>query len=337
MKSELQGLASKEVAASRSRGRGSRARESNRLAALERCAPVDTPTADQLIGESARAGHKVFALAERKLVSAAKVEHMADVERSQAVISLDSEAWNIRSTIAIYIIRSAVVDTTAVEQVVSIGEHLRKCVGADEVQAAGELLFEFELKRMIVTVSLGLRKTRASSEVRERNKQLRIEAGTIRILGGQDLSNIVGARKDLKMPGHRVYVSGLERHRRRQLILHGEIAAHRIRRNVIELDPQESQSIGVNQQRIEWCARESGLKCSGEAGTCRGASWECDRRILIRLREVELELERIVFADVWRISAVLKAIVENAPASADDQLCVGLVCETDARSEIGVL
>ncbi len=59
--------------------------------------------------------------------------------------------------------------------------------------------------------------------------------------------------------------------------------------------------------------------------------------IVVGLREVELELERIVFADVWRIPAILKPVVEHTPTAANHQLGIYLVGKADAWRKVGVL
>ena len=76
---------------------------------------------------------------------------------------------------------------------------------------------------------------------------------------------------------------------------------------------------------------------AGSTWAGRRAPRERDRCNVVCLGEVELKLERIVFADVWRISAVFETVVEDAPSAANDQLRVDLVSKAQARGEVCIL
>jgi len=52
---------------------------------------------------------------------------------------------------------------------------------------------------------------------------------------------------------------------------------------------------------------------------------------------VEIKLEGIIFPDVWRISAILKAIEEDTKPAPSYKLGVDLVSEAKARREIRLL
>jgi len=80
--------------------------------------------------------------------------------------------------------------------------------------------------------------------------------------------------------------------------LHSEVTAHRIRRNVVELNSQQAQSLGVDEQWIEWRTRESSLKGACVSGTGGRATRESNRGVRVGMVKIELELERIVFTDV---------------------------------------
>src|ERR1700753_2570154 len=100
---------------------------------------------------------------------------------------------------------------------------------------------------MIVAASLGRRVARISTKVGERNEVLRICVR--RQESGHGVRDIW---KNLEMTGQRIYIRDLDRHRWRQLILHGEVAAHRVRRDVVELDTQQTETVRIHCQRIEW-------------------------------------------------------------------------------------
>ena len=82
----------------------------NGLASLEGGTPMDAPAADQLVREAAGVAHEALALTEGKLIAAAEVEDIANVEVSQTIVGLDSEAGNARSAIAIDIATGAVFE-----------------------------------------------------------------------------------------------------------------------------------------------------------------------------------------------------------------------------------
>lgn len=76
-----------------------RARESDRLAALECGKPLNAPATNYLVCGATGIGHEVFALAKGQLIAAAKMEDITDVEVSEAVVVPDSGAGNVRSAI----------------------------------------------------------------------------------------------------------------------------------------------------------------------------------------------------------------------------------------------
>ena len=92
MKAELERLAGKQSAASDTLKSVVSAGQGNRLTALEGGDPLNAPTADQLVGDAAGVGHKLLALAERKLVASAQMEHIADVKARKFVVFLDAKA-----------------------------------------------------------------------------------------------------------------------------------------------------------------------------------------------------------------------------------------------------
>ena len=109
--------------------------------------------------------HVALALTEGKLVTAAQVNDVANIERSQAVVVRNSGAWNIRSAEA--------CRAPAVEQIAGIGARLRPGVGRQETQPIRELLFRLGLKGMIVAVSAGDGVARVLPEIREGQAALR--------------------------------------------------------------------------------------------------------------------------------------------------------------------
>ncbi len=118
----------------------------------------------------------------------------------------------------------------------SVAENFRPSVRGEKIQPARELLFDFRLKTMVVAVAVCSCKAGTLPEIRERDSSL--GNGDFRgVCGrGQDSGDVVGAGKDLQMAGERGYVPGLHRHRRGQLVLESQIAAHRIGSDVVELD-----------------------------------------------------------------------------------------------------
>src|SRR5260370_42526807 len=76
---------------------------------------------------------------------------MANVEGGQAVITLDSEARDGWTTVAIH--AAARPDAASIQQIIGVGTHLRPSVSSQELQAAGKLLFHFGLQAMRRAVS----------------------------------------------------------------------------------------------------------------------------------------------------------------------------------------
>src|SRR5580700_5740294 len=119
-----------------------------------------------------------------------------------------------------------------------------------------------------------------------------------------DGGGAVRARERLQVPGQRSHVAGLQGHRRRQLVLNGEIATHRVRSVVIKLNPAQCQTAGVDQERAQWRTRKSRLKSGvpNRLTTCRRAPRKrsscTDGGNVIRRRVVEIKLEGIVLAQV---------------------------------------
>src|SRR5215813_433462 len=118
----IQGAAAR--ALSRARG----AAQTDGLTALERAAPVDAPSTNDLVLDASRVGHVLPALTERQLITTADVHDVTDVERCQAIVSLDASSWDVRCAIT--------RDAAAIEEVARIGQSLREGVGLEEVQTA---------------------------------------------------------------------------------------------------------------------------------------------------------------------------------------------------------
>ena len=53
--------------------------------------------------------------------------------------------------------------------------------------------------------------------------------------------------------------------------------------------------------------------------------------------KVEIKLEGIILAQVWRVSSILKTVVENAEAASGDQFRGYLVCKAKAWSKVRLL
>src|SRR6476646_1537581 len=96
------------------------------------------------------------------------------------------------------------------------------------------------------------------------------------------------------------HIANLHGHRWGQLILNGEVAAHRVRRQILKLDSAQRQPIGVYQQWVKRRARKTGFYRRAACGSRRSASSKVvDRVAGIRVEERKIELERIVLTEVW--------------------------------------
>src|SRR5262249_33646086 len=70
-------------------------------------------------------------------------------------------------------------------------------------------------------------------------------------------------------------------------------------------------------------------------GSCRRAAAEVvDRMTRIWVEEREVKLERIVFTEVRRKSAVFKPVIEHSKSAAHDELWTRLVCEAESRRKV---
>src|SRR5437588_1809 len=199
VETDLQGLPGVQRAAANALQSVVYAAESDGLTALQRGDPLCTPPPDDLVGDAAAVGHKLLALAERQLVAAAEMEHVADVEVRQLVVLLDPEPGNVRRAVADIV-------TTAVQQIAGVGHGPRPRVTSQEVQAAFELLLDARLQTVVVATTFCLCLTAVTSEVGERH-----ESGRFHCIGLNG-SGAVVARKGFQVAGQRRYVRRLERH-----------------------------------------------------------------------------------------------------------------------------
>src|SRR5215471_17648291 len=163
------------------------------------------------------------------------MENVTYVKTRQAVIGLNSEAWDTRSAIAVDVAGGAVLRTAAIEQIVSIAECLGEGVGEKEIQTVGELLLDFGLESMIVATAFSRGVTRIAPEVRKRHAGIALKPETWTcprscrpILcagiggGGKDRAYGVGSiGKDFQVTSQGVHIGYLDGHGRRNLILHG--------------------------------------------------------------------------------------------------------------------
>ncbi len=154
-----------DVIASRTVAGARRTAEGYRLSALQDRTPAHAPASEQRIRNPAAVRHEALASAERKLVAAAQVHDVANIERSQTVIVRNSGAWNIRGP--------ETSRAPAVEQIASVGARLRPGVGRKEAQPTRELFFRLGLEGMIVAVSAGDGVARVLPEIKEGQPALR--------------------------------------------------------------------------------------------------------------------------------------------------------------------
>ena len=82
--------------------------------------------------------------------------------------------------------------------------------------------------------------------------------------------------------------------------MHGQVAAHRVGSEVVELNTAQSQAAGNDPKGIQWSAGKSRFQCCTSNGccSCRGASRIGDGVAGVGRLELEIELERIVFPEV---------------------------------------
>ncbi len=143
-----------------SRGCCSWTTEGNRLATLKGSDPVDAPPSDDCSSSSfAGVGKELLIFAERKLVPAAEVEYVADIEIGQTPIKTGTKTRYVRRTVP--------GDTAAIQQVAGIGKRLGPGVGDKELQPVRELLFKLGLQAVVVAASDGLLVTRTMPEIRK--------------------------------------------------------------------------------------------------------------------------------------------------------------------------
>jgi len=161
----------------------------------------------------------VLPLTERQLIPTAEVDDVADVKRSQAVITLDAESRDIRSTVA--------SQAAAIEQVTSVrGASWKKVYVARKFNPPRKLLLKLGLKGMIGTAPLRLRDNSilAQNEGKVRKHgQGNFSVGQLPVVvapswtatsvpAGKTEVNNVGAWKRLQMPRQRGDVARLHGH-----------------------------------------------------------------------------------------------------------------------------
>src|SRR5215469_5322908 len=135
------------------------------------------------------------------------------------------------------------------------------------------------------------------------------------------------------------HVGGLKCQRRSQLILQREIPAHRIRCLIIKLNSTQLQIVGIYRQWVERyaCKPSPDVRAINRRRRTRRAGTVSYRVVVVRTLEIERELEGIVFAQVWRISTVLKAVEEDSKSSPSHKLGIDLIGETETRGKVVVL
>src|SRR5579862_6254601 len=139
------------------------------------------------------------------------------------------------------------------------------------------------------------------------------------------------------MPPQRGYVACLDGHGRSQLILQSQVATHGVWCLVVKLDSTQPQATRIHRSRTQRSARKAGLKGSGIARACSSATRECDRCMVVWFRVIEVELERIVFTEVWREPTVFESVEEDAKPSTNNQLGSRLIGEAETGREVGFL
>src|SRR5690348_435508 len=152
--------------------------------------------------------------------------------------------------------------TASVQQVNGVCSRFGVRVGSKEVQAVGKSFLHGCLKAVVVARALCERIAVVLAEVRERNSSLgrgngsasgsAIKTGSVCKLGAsrQESGRIVGVRKDLKVPRQRSHIARLDRQAGRELVLQGEVPAHRVWRLIVELNSSKPESVGKDQRRI---------------------------------------------------------------------------------------
>jgi len=102
MQSEFRTLSlNPEIVAADSLSGAGGAIQSDGMSTLECGAPNRAPAPDELVGEAAGVGHESLALAERELITAAKMEDIAYVEAGQSVVTPDPKTGNVWGAITL--------------------------------------------------------------------------------------------------------------------------------------------------------------------------------------------------------------------------------------------
>jgi hypothetical protein len=99
--------------------------EANRLATLQRGAPVYAPASYELIHSACAARSETLALTERQLVATAEMKYVPEVEIRQAIVECHAETGNTRCAVTCH--------APSVEQVTRVCHRLGVCVGKQEV------------------------------------------------------------------------------------------------------------------------------------------------------------------------------------------------------------
>ena len=132
--------------------------KTNRLTALKRRNPVDRPTAKRRVGNPTGVKESLI-LTERKLIPAAEMEDLAEVEIGKTPIETGTKPWHPGSPVP--------ACAAAVQQIAGIGKRLRPRVGQEVRQPVRELLFQLGLQAVVGADSDGPLVTRVLPEVRE--------------------------------------------------------------------------------------------------------------------------------------------------------------------------
>src|ERR1700733_3967177 len=149
------------------------ATEYDGLTTLESRDPVDAPASHDLITDLSDVGQVLLVGAKRKLIGAAYVEYVADIEVGWTPVKARARTGNKWC--------SKTFVRTAVEQVARIRKRLGVGIGEEIGQAVGELLFQLGLQAVVDAASDISLIASALREIRKRDKRSRARVGRYKL------------------------------------------------------------------------------------------------------------------------------------------------------------
>src|SRR5206468_12301673 len=115
-------------------------------------------------------------------------------------------------------------------------------------------------------------------------------------------------------------ISSLHRHRGSELVLQSEVAAHRIRGFVVELNTAQRQAVGVDQSWIKRDTTEATFQSRSVSGRCPGPRRTGSVRYGLNIASEERERVHVreVDSQVGAVTDVLESVIEHSKAATRD-------------------